>query len=272
LHRAWPNGNEKDILDEGSTATATLKRASDAGELPEYAKLFIQDAATLEAAKDRQGKPGSGGLFPGASDDGDAGSNADDDDDDIELEPGIDDALEGGPNLLTSPIVPIDYSSSQLLSKDKYQSFQNHVVKITHETTETLKKRNQRNSAEVFDRHVPFAQEIQSEMERQLKEDIESFPFAEEGKPSLQGDLFDHVEKRMTADDGKPLKMVVSGAAGTGKSRLIRAVVNRGHLLWGKTESQYGSVLGAGGGPHGLFGFCCWRLHVAVGSEQNQRF
>ena len=194
LHRAWPNGNEKDILDEGSTATATLKRASDDGELPEYAKLFIQDAATLEAAKDRQGKPGSGGLFPGASDDADAGSNADDDDDDIELEPSIDDALEGGPDLLKSPIVPIDYSSSQLLSKDKYQSFQNHVVKITHETTETLKKRNQRNSAEVFDRHVPFAQEIQSEMERQLKEDIESFPFAEEGKPSLQGDLFDHVE------------------------------------------------------------------------------
>jgi len=47
----------------------------------------------------------------------------------------------------------------------------------------------------------------------------------------------------MTADDGKPLKMIVNGAAGTGKSRLIRALVNRGHLLWGKTESQYGSVL-----------------------------
>jgi len=120
LHRAWPNGNEKDNLDEGSTATATLKRASDDGELPEYAKLFIQDAATLEAAKDRQGKSGSGGLFPGASDDADAGSNADDDDDDIELEPGIDDALEGGPDLLKSPFDPIDFTSSQLLSKEKY--------------------------------------------------------------------------------------------------------------------------------------------------------
>ena len=245
MHRVWPNGTEEDILDESSSATTTLDRLRKEVDGPDglagYAKILINETQKMEEAKSTQGKPGP--LFPDADDDS-GREEEDDDDSDVDTDAEI--LNDADPNSAPS-LVPIDFSKSQLLPAAEYAQVGGHVAQILKETTAKHSSRFMRKTGqepEPSKKIVPFEDDKLLEIETQLEENVVSFPFAEnKGDPAQQGDIYDYADKRMNDESGKPLMMVVSGAAGTGKTRLIQALVNRGHQQWGKTHSQYGSVL-----------------------------
>ena len=249
LHHPWPNGEEKDIVPEGVSATAHLRDQRRSGNLSSALLEFLDVQRKMTEAQAGQGKQKEGASDSqpdrGGDDDG-----SDDSDDDEASVYSREDEPENAEDLPAEyPTLPqADATGKVELSRLEFIQAKRHVASITAKFTSSSCAVNQLSSAEEHDKSrnpaavCPYVN--QDDIEAELKEKEESM----EGN-EWQSVNYRHIRSYIHpsgANFGKQLTHTLSGEGGTGKTKIIHSAVLLARATYGKTKSIYGPVLVVG--------------------------
>ena len=240
LHNPWPNGNEDDILgDPPISAVECLKRIKSNNKLPEYVEAFVKKITTSQNIMDLQGEPDIEPIV-----------------EELESEFDVDTMLETNCLLDEDEIVGIVHESDD---EENIADGQTNIVMKSNGFVENVPLKKmiflsnfiataQRNFMDKFCKdnqlHDGDHDEVnvinyQSPRWIELQRRLQPQNIA-----TRQKQAYDIVHSYITSSNcDDQLLMFMSGEGGTGKSEVIKLIMESTRLIHGKQRGLYGAVV-----------------------------
>lgn len=276
MHRVWPHGDESSIFPLGSSPSSFLARLRADGGLGPRLEKIMDDERDLANAQRDHGRPREGAVNDDAVNHGSDSGTDDESIDGLDCEDGCaSESEQQQQQPLEIPSVAPDASGALTFDPSRFKALKNHVGLLTQTHTCRLKKKNQLSQTELQrlsdEPTYIFPYENSLEMKAVLE-----FKVKEMSKK--QRKCYHVIEKHFNPNSlqgytGDQLRMVLSGEGGTGKTKIIHAVVLMARIAFGRTESVFGSVLVMG--PTGCSAYnaggCTWQsaLNKTKDSDKN---
>ena len=272
MHRPWPDGEESSVVPEGVSPASHFDKLDKTNQLGQRLSTIVQNETALATAQKDQGRPGESYANNNGNDASEIDSSSD-----------CEDAGYGSgkdcPSDSEAPPLPPEAPSSipnakdaVILNESEFKNQANHIVHLTQKHTVKLKRTNQLSleeqdelsSSSAGSKIFPYANA--STMQSDLQERVDDMS----GK---QRKYFDKIKDHVKGIIPSQLRMILSGEGGTGKTLIIHAAVLLARIVYGRTDSVFGSVLVIG--PTGCAAYnaggCTWQsaLNKRRESEKN---
>ena len=245
MHRVWENGDEANILPAGSTAVDYLRSLITTGSFLDIDEIVTPNRR-IRTDLAKNGTPMPGTTF-GGEENNDSDDEAEDYfncDDTVEFDESANNDLEEDVPTEGDESRPIQSLSGVSFMNLSHKAFArgkdcvNRIVRSTELAFRVANTIAAGSKSLLRKRRKIFPYSNSKELTNELQAIVKRLKTV-----ARQHKTFEHIKAKLEAKDGAKLKLVVTGAGGTGKTEIIHATVRLSKLTFGKTRGKYGPVI-----------------------------
>ncbi len=257
LHVPWPLEGELGILGTYESAIAKFKSLAQCDNVPTYLKQIMQRIAVSEAFIADRGRPNDDDDDNSYSDrsnnefaDQDPWKNVPSDtdvDSDSEGSEHSRATSEDDDNSTTNTIPT--YSEDVFNVTKHYQTYKNFIRTQSDIRLNEYYKANQISASGEATSSTPRKQNVENYDER-IKVLNEELQLLNHPDAIYQKKAYQKAIAHLTGENQDQLRMFLSGEGGTGKSKVLKLIIEFARLHFGRTEGHHGAVIPMGPTGH----------------------